>query len=315
MADRPSSLERRRPAPPTPPHARAFKLTLEYDGTAYAGWQRQPHAPTVQQVLEEALERVLRHAVRCSAAGRTDAGVHALGQVARVVTTLRTISPEGIRRGGNTHLPPDVRIVAVEPCDISFDPRRDARLRWYRYSILARPSAAALDRSKLWHVPQPLDWAAVEAGLALLRGRHDFRAFRSAACRASRTVLNLIKAEHVAPTQERPAPQGPEPMAPVRGQSVPGRSALAAPARDLPPAGGLPVHHLDFECRSFLHNMVRMMVGLLVEIGLGKHSPKAIEQMLEAGARNRAPSVQFRVAPPHGLALMRVDYAERAASR
>jgi tRNA pseudouridine38-40 synthase len=251
------------------PGARAFKLTVEYDGTRYAGWQRQSNALTVQQALEEALQQLLRHPVRCPGAGRTDAGVHALGQVARVVTALRTIDAQGIRRGANAFLPDDVRVVSAQPCALGFDPRRDARLRWYRYSVFNRSTASALDRHRLWHVPQPLDWPAVERALPFFQGRHDFRAFRVAACSAKRTVLNLVKAECAAP-----------------------------------PEGAPHVRHFDFECRSFLHSQIRLMVGLLVEIGLGRHPPEAVRDMLESGRQ----TAQFRMAPPNGLVLMRVDY-------
>ena len=250
-----------------PPDAdtRPFRLVVEYDGTAYAGWQRQANAPTVQQALEEALERVAGHPVRCPGAGRTDAGVHARGQVARVDVSAPRVDAEALRRGGNTYLPEDVRIVSAEPCDEAFDPRRDARSRWYRYSILARPSPPAIGRQGLLHVPQPMDWTAVESALERLGGEHDFSAFRSSACTATRTRLTVTRAQHV---------------------------------------DDHPEHHLDFECRSFLHNMVRLMVGLLVEIGRGKHPPDAVTKMLESGDR----TTRFRTAPPHGLTLMRVDY-------
>lgn len=248
--------------------ARAYKLTIEYDGTRYSGWQRQANALSVQQVLEEALEKLLRHPVRCPGAGRTDTGVHALGQVARLITTLKTISAEGIRRGGNTELPADVRIVSAEPCALEFDPRRDARLRWYRYAIFCRPTAPALDRHRLWHLHQEINWDRVEEGLALLRGKHDFKAFRTAGCTAKRTMLTLARAEHVC-----------KPL-------------------------GSPDHALDFECRSYLHSQIRFMVGLLVDIGMGKHPPEIITEAFETG---RIP-VHFRIAPPEGLVLMRVAY-------
>lgn len=254
------------------PNVRAFKIDIEYDGTCYAGWQRQANALSVQQVLEEALERLLRHPVRCPGAGRTDAGVHALGQVARVITTLKTIDAKGIRRGANTYLPEDVRIVKAEPCGLEFDPRRDARLRWYRYSLFCRPTAPALDRYRMWHVHQRVDWQRVEEGLALLRGKHDFRAFRTAACTSKRTVLTMVRAEHGCANE----------------------IGMVSPD----------CHYLDFACRSYLHSQIRFMVGLLVEVGMGKHRPVVLTEALEVG---RMP-VHFRIAPPEGLCLMRVDY-------
>jgi tRNA pseudouridine38-40 synthase len=246
---------------------RAFRLVLEYDGTNYAGWQRQAEALSVQQVLEEALERIVRHPVRCDAAGRTDAGVHALGQVVRILVHAHNVDAEALFRGTNTYLPTDVRIVSVEPCDAAFDPRRDARLRWYRYSLFVRSAAPALDRRRLHHLHADLDWRAVEKALEYFRGDHEFAAFRSSVCEAPRTRLTLVDATHV---DERP------------------------------------VHHLDFRCRSFLHNMIRIMTGLLIEIGQGKHAPEVVREMLETGHR----TASFRVAPPQGLVLMRVDYGE-----
>ena len=270
----PASLS---PEPPAPQSAdssprtggeeRTYRLLVEYDGTDYAGWQRQPNERTVQQTLEEALARIVRHAVRCDGAGRTDAGVHARGQVVRIRTSAPNVDAEALRRGGNVELPPDVRILAAEPCHPAFDPRRDARLRHYRYSILVRPSPPALDRHRLLHVSQPPDWPAIEWALALLEGKHDFRAFRSSACRAPRTELTLRVARHV---DEHPR------------------------------------HHFDFLCRSFLHNMVRMMTGLVLEIGAGRYPPEAIEDLFNTGCRTAA----FRTAPAHGLTLVEVRYED-----
>lgn len=244
---------------------RAFRLTIEYDGTRYAGWQRQTNAPTVQQTIEETLEKIIRHPIRCDGSGRTDAGVHATGQVARILVDNPAIDSESIRRGGNTYLPDDIRILAAKLCPLEFDPRRDARLRHYRYSILTRPTASALGRHTLLHESRPIDWTAVEEGLDRLRGDHDFSAFRSAHCRATRTQLFLQTALH---TDEHP------------------------------------IHHFDFECRSYLHNMIRLMSGILIEVGVGKHPPRIITEMLEKKER----TISFRCAPPQGLILTRVDY-------
>ena len=251
---------------------RTFKLTIEYDGTAYFGWQRQDHPgrplPTVQGTLEEALACLVGHPVRCDGAGRTDTGVHALGQVARVVTTAPNITAQAFVRGGNTLLPGDIRIVAAEEAPASFDPRGDARLRAYRYSLVTQRVAPALDRHRLLHVPWPLDWPAAESALALLEGEHDFSAFRSSACTAKRTCLTLRRARHVAEH---------------------------------------PIHHLEFECRSFLHHMVRFMAGVVLEVARGKCSPEVVTEMLESGRQ----VVHFRSLPPHGLVLMRVEYEEK----
>lgn len=250
---------------------RTFKLTIEYDGTAYFGWQRQDHSgnplPTVQGALEAALARLVGHPVRCDGAGRTDTGVHALGQVARIVTTAPHIAADGIVRGGNTLLPGDIRIVAAEEAPATFDPRRDARLRAYRYSMIAQPVAPALGRQRLLHVRWQLDWAAAERALALLEGEHDFSAFRSSTCTATRTRLTLRRARHV---DEHP------------------------------------VHHIEFECRSFLHHMVRFMGGVVLEVARGKCPPEIVTEMLETGRQ----AAHFWSLPPHGLVLVRVEYGE-----
>jgi tRNA pseudouridine38-40 synthase len=250
---------------------RTFKLTIEYDGTAYFGWQRQDHPggalPTVQGALEASLARLVGHAVRCDGAGRTDTGVHARGQVARLVTTAPHIAADGIVRGGNTLLPGDIRIVAAEEVAAAFDPRGDARLRAYRYSMVTQPVGPALGRHQLLHVRWPLDWAEAERTLALLEGEHDFSAFRSSHCTATRTRLTLRRARHV---DEHP------------------------------------IHHLEFECRSFLHHMVRFMGGVVLEVARGKCPPETVTEMLETGRQ----TARFWSLPAHGLVLVRVEYGE-----
>jgi tRNA pseudouridine38-40 synthase len=209
---------------------------------------------------------VLGHPVRVTAAGRTDAGVHARGQVVRAETLHPTIPSRGILHGANNALPPDIRILEVSPCSPDFDPRRDARLRWYRYTILQSPIAPAIGRHYVAHVSRRLDWAAVGAALERLRGEHDFAAFRSSVCTAKRTRLTMEDARH---TDEAP------------------------------------LHHFDLRCRSFLHHMVRMLAGLLIEIGERRHPPEIVTEMLGVGRRTRP----FRTVPPEGLTLMRVWYA------
>lgn len=245
----------------------SYRLLLEYDGTRFVGWQRQPNGLSVQQVLEEALESLAGHPLRVHASGRTDAGVHALGQVVRVDLARVSLGPEGLLRGGNSALPEDVRIRSVEPCRASFDPRRDARRRWYRYGICGGQVGPALGRHYLWHVPCVVDWGRVEGALDVLRGEHEFSAFRSSACGAVRTVLDLEEARHeVVDT----------------------------------------IHYLHFRCRSFLHNMVRFLVGAVLTVGQGRVGLDDLRLMLRTGHRD----VSFRVAPPQGLVLMEVWYPE-----
>jgi tRNA pseudouridine38-40 synthase len=243
----------------------AFRLLVEYDGTNYAGYQRQAHSPSVQQTLEEALERLLLHPVRVTAAGRTDTGVHALGQVVRFTTEAPHATVHALLRGGNRFLPDDIRIIKAEPCSLDFDPRRHATMRWYRYTILNRPIASALDRNRVLHVHEKLNWKKIETALEYLHGDHEFKAFRAASCTAVRTRLTMQVAEHT---------------------------------------DAHPIHHFDFKCRSFLQNMIRILVGLLLDIGRGKIPPEYFLELFETGVQ----TIEFRVAPPHGLILMQVDY-------
>ncbi|MBN1867207.1 tRNA pseudouridine(38-40) synthase TruA [Candidatus Sumerlaeota bacterium] len=246
---------------------RFFQIEIEYDGVDYAGWQAQATGiRTVQTQVEKALGEILCDSIRCLAAGRTDTGVHAKGQVASFYTRNTSIEEKRLLVGVNRYLPPDIRVLSIRSCSRSFDPRGDARVRWYRYSILNRPVASALDRNRLYHVPRFLDWSRIETALSLLQGKHDFSAFRSSRCGATRTLLTMREASH---TNEHP------------------------------------VHHIDFKCRSFLHHMIRILVGLLVEVGTGKQSPEIFREMLQTGKR----TVHFRNAPPHGLTLMHVEYA------
>jgi tRNA pseudouridine38-40 synthase len=150
------------------------RLLLEYDGSDFAGWARQPGLRTVQGVVEEALAALVRASVDLTVAGRTDAGVHARGQVA---SHPGEPAPGG---GLNALLPPDVRVLASEPAAEGFDARRDARSRTYRYRVLARPVGSPFERGRALHWPRPLDREALDACAASLRGRHDFTAFTPA---------------------------------------------------------------------------------------------------------------------------------------
>ncbi len=243
---------------------RTLKLTIEYDGTCYAGWQRQKNADTIQGSIEDAIAKVIREKVRITGAGRTDAGVHALAQVAHF-STRSTLPSKNILKGANSYLPRDIVIRDVEQVDSTFNARRQARLRWYRYQIMNRSERPALYRHFFWHVPRRLDISRMEAVAEALRGHHDFRAFRSQLCTAKRTKLTMEE--------------------------------LSLATQD-------DVILIDFKCRSFLHNMVRIIVGLMVVVGGGKLPLSVCEEMIKTG--KRSPTVL--TAPPSGLFLMRVYY-------
>lgn len=156
--------------------ARRIALVLEYDGTAYRGSQYQENGPSIQGELESAVKKLTGVAVRASFAGRTDAGVHALGQVAAIDVESR-LTPDEMEQGINHFLPPDIAVREAMEVEADFDPRRHARSRTYRYRIDNRPVRSPLARLRAWHVPRPLDVAAMQRAAALLEGAHDFAAF------------------------------------------------------------------------------------------------------------------------------------------
>ncbi len=243
-----------------------IRLTVEYDGTNYSGWQRQENAVSVQQRLEEALGKLLRQQVRVTGASRTDAGVHALGQTVHFDTDSR-IPPEKYAFALNTMLPEDIRVRASRAAPPDFHARFDARGKIYRYLIHNGPHASALLRLSHAHVMYPLDEAKMEREARAILGTHDFRAFAASGSVAKDTVRTIYDC--------RAARSGSEVMLLVHGS-------------------------------GFLYNMVRILAGTVIQVGCGK---------LEEGAVARALAGKSRLslgvtAPPHGLTLMRVFYAD-----
>ena len=225
-----------------------FRLLLEDDGTEYSGWQLQPNARTVQAVVEEALATVLRHPTRVHAAGRTDAGVHALGQVATFRTDL-TVEPRELRKSLNALTPPDVAIREVAPVAEAFDARRTATSRVYEYRIWNQPWRSAFWHRFTWHVPRSLDVRAMRAAAAALVGEHDFSAFRAADCESESRVRRVL---HSGLTET-------ENLCTYRVQA-----------------------------NAFLKHMVRAIVGTLVTIGAGDLPPDAMADILASRDRGRA---------------------------
>ncbi len=244
---------------------RQLRLVVEYDGTDLGGWQRQANAPTVQGHLEAALTQVLQHPAAVSGASRTDAGVHALGQVA-TVRTERTIPPHGVRRGLNGLLPRSISVTEVTEVPADFHPRFSATGKHYRYLLLARPDRSPRWDTYAWHAPRPLDRAAMAAAGAAFLGEHDFRGFRSVRCVAPSTTRRMDAVELTSPAPELLA--------------------------------------LDVRGNAFLHNMVRIVAGTLVQVGLGRIDPGELPAIIASGDRKRAGPT----APPHGLTLMAVRY-------
>jgi len=248
-----------------------MRLLLEYDGTAYAGWQRQPDAPTIQAALEDAAARLLQTPHRVVGAGRTDAGVHALGQVAHL-TTDSLLTPQRIRDGLNALTPPDIVVRGVAEAPATFHARRDARLRVYRYVVLTRAVPSALWRHRAHHVAGPLDIEGMRVGALTLEGRHDFSAFRVTGTSTASAVCT-ITALHV----ERR-----------------GRFLTVTIAAD-----------------RFLRQMVRRIVGTLLQVGGGARPVGDVAAILASGDNQRAGPA----APACGLYLVRVVYEGDAPPR
>lgn len=251
-----------------------FRLTLAYDGTAFVGWQRQAAGASVQALVEDALARLDGRAVTVISAGRTDAGVHALGQVASF-TLVREIAPRALVRALNFHLPPDVRVLAASAVEPAFHARFDARTKLYRYQIWNGTAVPPMWRRYVWQVPIPLDVAAMDAAASRLVGRHDFAVFQSAGT-------------EVADTHRE-----------IRASRVFARP----PEDDLEPAAGTLLRY-EVEGDGFLRHMVRAIAGTLVEVGRGRRAPMWMSALLES--RDRAAA--GRTAPPEGLCLVRVTY-------
>jgi len=225
-----------------------FKLTIEYDGGPFVGWQRQDNGPSVQQALEEAAAALDGGERLVYGAGRTDAGVHALGQVAHV-DLEKDLDPDTVRDALNHHLrPAPIAVLEVQAVGEAFHARFSARRRGYLYRIYDRRAPLALERGHAWKAARALDEAAMAEAARHLIGTHDFTTFRDSQCQADSPVKSMDRA-----TVER------------EGDEL----------------------RLRFEAISFLHRQVRSVTGSLVEVGLGKWSPEDFRDALAAADRRR----------------------------
>jgi tRNA pseudouridine38-40 synthase len=242
------------------------KLIVEYDGARYHGWQRQPDRTTIQGVLEEKIGRIAGKEISVTGAGRTDAGVHALGQVAHFVTEAR-LRPEAWARALNSLLPEDIVVLKAEAVLDRFHARHRAKARVYRYHILNRRYPAPIGRQYRWVVYPALNLGRMRSAARYLKGRHDFSAFcagspskgnRSSVCAVRRLAVSRTREEIV----------------------------------------------FELEADRFLHQMVRTIVGTLVDVGRGKRRPEEIREILTSKDRRRAGPT----APAQGLFLVSVRY-------
>jgi tRNA pseudouridine38-40 synthase len=229
---------------------RRVKLAVAYDGTAYAGWQIQPNGTTIQEVMEGAFSRILQEPVRLRAAGRTDAGVHAREQIVDFADAgVRDL--ETIVRGGNALLPPAIRILSASVAPETFDARRHATEKEYRYFLYLSPVDSPFLSRYAWHIEKLLDLDAVREGLSHLAGEHDFTSFRGQGCTAISPVRTIFRAE-------------------VVKHDVPG------------------LFSIDVSGSGFLRHMVRNIVGTVVNAGKGKHSADHVGEILQARDRSAA---------------------------
>lgn len=253
-----------------------WKLTLEYDGTKFCGWQHQENGFSVQECLETAVHKFCGETVAAYVAGRTDSGVHAVGQVAHIDLEKQT-DEKTVRDAINFHMRPHaVAIVKAEAVDDSFHARLSALKRTYCYKIVtSRRTEPVLDKNRVWHVSRPLDVAAMNKAAKYLLGEHDFSSFRAAECQAHSPIKTLARLEF--------------------SES---KNALGFG------------QHLELwaEARSFLHHQIRNMAGSLRLVGEGKWQPEQIKEVLEAKDRTKAGPM----APAAGLYFVGVDYGENA---
>ena len=224
-----------------------WRLTIEYDGGPFMGWQRQDHGPSVQQALEEALEKMTGEQSSFTAAGRTDAGVHALAMAAHV-DIEKSLTPHRLREGLNALVRPQpISVLEVAQVADDWHARFSCIGRRYRYRILNRRAPPAVERGRVWHIAVPFDVSAMQEGAEMLVGRHDFTTFRSAQCQSDSPVKTLDRLEV---TRE--------------GDEV----------------------RIEAAARSFLHHQVRSMAGCLALVGRGQWAPEDMRKALEARDRS-----------------------------
>ena len=244
---------------------RNIKLLIEYDGTNYQGWQVQPKGPTIQGILEEKIGLLTGQSVQLFGSGRTDSGVHALGQVAHFKTQSQ-MDIHTIRRALNSLLPHDIVIQKAEEVDEGFHARKHSKSKIYEYRILNRNLRSAFHRGYVWHIPQKLNLTEMKKATQSLIGEHDFSAFRTVGSPTRTTVRRVIRAEWKR-----------------------GRDGLI---------------RFEIEANGFLKQMVRSIIGTLVEIGKGRMEAAEIREILNSRDRKEAGPT----APAQGLFLKEVKY-------
>ncbi|MCI6737587.1 MAG: tRNA pseudouridine(38-40) synthase TruA [Intestinibacter sp.] len=242
---------------------RNLKITLQYNGENYCGWQRQPNSPGIQGTVENAIYEITKEKVKVTASGRTDAGVHALGQVANFKTETN-IPASRIPDALNAKLPKDISVISCEEVDMDFHARYNACGKTYRYLIYNRPYRSPLYKNLAYHVKYDLDWDKIRLEAKYLIGTHDFVGFMSSGSSVKdtvRTIYDIKIEEHEGITS------------------------------------------IEISGNGFLYNMVRIIVGTLVDIGRGR-----IKHNMEEIINSKSRSMCGHTAPAHGLFLKKVNY-------
>jgi len=256
---------------------RRIRLTVQYDGTAYEGWQVQPRGTTVQGLLEESIGRITGETVHVIGAGRTDAGVHALEQVASF-DSVSQLDPLAIKRGVNALLPSDVRVLEAAEAAGDFHPRYNALRKRYFYLIANTDVVPAFICRYVWWIRNPLDLEVMRKAEGVIRGTHDFSSFRSTGCGARNPIREIysLKLERLDEMELF--------FAKVSGSFI----------------------RVSIEANGFLRHMARNIVGTLAEVGMGRTNPEEVKEILEGKDRRLA----GRTAPARGLFLEKVTYAD-----
>lgn len=244
---------------------RNIRILIEYDGTNYHGWQVQPNAVSIQETIQDRLRTITQEDVRVIASGRTDAGVHAVGQVAHFHTDSR-LHLNDIQRGLNGLLPADIAVKRICEVDKDFHARYSAKNKKYRYVIFNDRFPSPLCRNFSWHIPFKLDVDEMKKALQCLIGRHDFSSFKASGCNSRTSIREVLSVS-----------LGKNP----RGFVI-----------------------FEIEANAFLKQMVRNIVGTMVDVGQGKSRASLFEEIFQSGDRKRA----GRTAPPQGLFLVKVEY-------
>ena len=255
---------------------RTIKLQIAYDGTNYVGWQVQPNGVSVQELIQRAVKEMTGEASPVTGASRTDAGVHAIGQVAHVRTESR-ISLDGFERGLTSLLPDAIAIIRAEEAAELFHANRDAKGKRYLYRVLSCCRAAPLALNRCWQMRETLDLDGMREGALALVGEHDFESFRAAGCTAENAIRRIENIEIKVATQPDPIFEASDSAALIE---------------------------FTFDGAGFVRHMIRNIVGTLVDVGRGQLEPQDVLRILKARKREQA----GRCAPACGLYLVSVLY-------